>query len=276
MSIVTGGVTTVTAAATSNLAVTQTYNATNWTVTGFDLVTVTAAQTLTVANTFFDNATAADYNGSATGALVVDMVGTTLNLGADSFGTITDIQTTITGTAGNDTITFANAKAAGSSMVVNGNGGNDTFRFEGASGNATGGDLLVIADAVSITDFNSANDIITGESATLLGVNLTTGNVASGAWDLNGTGPGFALITGATVADFSNLAAVSAAVGAVTATATDVAYFAVTNINESQVGIYRVAFAATGAATIVAGDDLTLVSVIDNTGDFNALNLGLY
>ncbi|MCP9795857.1 beta strand repeat-containing protein, partial [Synechococcus lacustris] len=273
LSIVTGGATAVTAGATSNLAVTETYNASTWAVTGFDLVTVTAAQTLTVSDTFF-NTTVAVYDGSATGALVVNMVGTTLDLGADSFGTGSDIQTTITGTAGNDTITFANAKAAGSAMAVTGNGGTDTFRFEGASGNATGGDLLVIADAVSITDFNSANDVITGQAAGLAGVNLTTGNVASGAWNLDTTGPGFALITGATVADFSSLAAVSAAVGIVTATATDVAYFAVTNINESQVGIYRVLFAATGV--IDAADDLTLVSVINNTGDFNASNLGLY
>ena len=272
------GNTTLVANAAANLALGSAGNFSNISLTAgdFDSLLTTSATAATVSNGMFAGAVVL-VDSLAAGddtALTIAMSSATLDLGAIAFGTTNGVDTTITGTAGNDTITFANAKAAGSTMVVTGNGGTDTFRFEGASGNATGGDLLVIANAVAITDFNSANDIITGQAAGLFGVNATVGAVATGAWNLDTTGPGFALITGATVADFSNLAAVSAAVGIVTATATDVAYFAVTNINESQVGIYRVAFAATGA--IDAADDLTLVSVIDNTGDFNALNLGLY
>ena len=254
------------------------------TTTTFDALVITEGLTLQVDQGFF-NGVFGSINSSADTTSATNLQissASSLDLGETSIGTISgtkDVQTTITGTLGNDTITLAASKSSGSTMVVTGNGGTDAFRFNEESGNelaSAGAQNLTLANAVSISDFNSASDTFVGLGSDLSGVNLTVGSVASGAWNLDTTGPGFALITGASVADFTDLTSVGAAVGAVVATDGDQAYFAVTNVDESKVAIYQVTFKDSETDLIDATDGLTLIGVLTNTGDFTASNIGLY
>jgi hypothetical protein len=274
------GTVAVTADAGADLLITETGTYSNLTIESgdFDSLVITDGVTATVGNTTLDDdgtftsLVAIDSSGAgADGNLVINMTTTTLDLSGVGIGATQDVDTSITGTTGNDTITFADAKAAGSAMTVSGNGGNDQFRLEDASGNV---DALVVADAVRITDFGAAGDSVGFAAAdlTLAGVQSKASGAVTAATD------GFVFINNATVNDFTSLAQFGAAVGALTANAAGQSLaFAIANTAGSQVGIYH--FTDSDADTNV-GDvagDVNLVGVIDVTsGSFGIGNINVF
>ena len=284
---ITGNVTLVGDAA-GNLLLADSGNYSNITLTAgdFDTLSIASATTVTVGAGMFSGAVVlVDSTAAGTDPNLTIAMGsaTTLNLGTVAFGTTNGMATTITGSTGNDTITFADSKAAGSTMTASGNGGNDLFRLESNSGNGitlggAGAQALVIADAVRVSDFASANDQVSVLATGIATGVATVQTKASGAATVDTAA--FTLITGATMSDFSSLAQLTAAVGTVAdATAADVGYFAVSNVTGSQVAIYAVQFkaAAAGALTTVdADDDVALVGVIDVTGTFAIGNMQVF
>ena len=277
------GNTTLVGAAAAQILLSQTGNYENLTLTSGDFtdLLVSTGTAVSVDEGMF--AGAIDLVDGATAAadptLAINMSSTTLNLSTVIFGTTNGIDTTVTGTAGNDTISLNASHASGSTMTYTGNGGNDTFKTLLASGNATGGDNVVIADAVSITDFGAAGDQFVAKGSQLVGVSLTAGTVATGALNWSTGSKGFALITGAAVSDFSDITSFGAAVGAVTTDNADSGIIAVQNAAGTQIGVYGVVTAAgiAGAAISAANADVTLIAVIDVTsGTFGASNIGLY
>jgi hypothetical protein len=209
--------------------------------------------------------------GDDTAITITMGTATALNLGDVAFGGTNGVDTTITGSTGNDTITAADAKGATSVMSVTGNGGSDAFRIEDGSGNAAGG--VVVANAFTVTDFNVTNDQVL-----YLRADLTNSaaqlplSIASGAGNFD-TG-GFFFINNATMSDFTSKAQLAAAVGAISnfATAGDTAAFAVANVAGTQIAIYDVVEAGADADNVDATNDtITLVAILNITGGTFAL-----
>jgi S-layer protein len=222
-------------------------------------------------------------DGAAAGAdtvLTIAMgAATALDLSAVLVGTTNGTDVIITGSTGSDTITAADRTATGSTFVVTGNGGSDTFRLEEESGNAivVAGNLQVVVDAVSITDFDVANDVIALASAFSSGTNAVVA-AASGASNVDTSSATF--INNSVMSDFSDLVQLGTSVGAVaTATAGDDHYYLIGNGDGSKLAVYAVTFAAAvgGALTTVDTDDnVSLVAVIDVTGTFSAADVTMY
>ena len=279
---ISGDVTLVEAAATVDILLNSDGSYENLTLTAgdFDEVVLSAGVDATVDSTFFLGAVDA-VDGTAGGAdetMTINMTGTTLNLGGVTVGATEDVDFTVTGTTGNDTITFFDAKSTGSTVEVTGNGGSDTFRLENLSGNAADG--VIVADAISINDFNAGNDFVTVAVADIVGggaVGTSVASKATGAVDLDSDG--FVFINNASSTDFTSIAQLSAAVGNITNyDTTDSFFVAVKNVDGSEVAIYNVVLAL-GAAevTIDAGDTVTLVGVVDVTaGTFGIGNIGVH
>lgn len=265
--------------ANSSLALTTSGSYANLTLTAadFDDLIVTAGTAITADTGLFSGAVVAiDGTAGVDPTLAINMDTTTLSLAGIGFGAANGIDTTITGTTGNDTITLNATKVAGSTMTVVGNGGSDAFRLVGLSGNASG--LTVVADSVRITDFAAANDqvlvLASGltNSASKIGVAKAQG---AGDFDLGG----FTLITDAVSSDFTSKVVLASAVGAYAnfATAGDTAFFAIKNTDASQVALYRVVEVGGDADNIDAANDaITLVAVLDVTGAFGLANINVY
>jgi Ca2+-binding RTX toxin-like protein len=283
------GTTTLIAHATSDFTITDTVDITNVTTTSgdFDSMIITDAKTVTATEKSLDadgtvtSMIAINSTAGVDANLVVNMSGTTFDLAGVTVGATQDVDTTITGTTGNDTITFWEASTAGSATVVNGNGGGDIFKLEDGSGNAAAVDsaaTVTIADAIQIKDFDANNDTVMVDISDATGTNQSATSVATGAVNLNTTSGGFTLITGATMADFASKAGVISAVGANTTTDDDEMFVAIQNVAGTQVGIYNILFdGANAAATMAADDGVSLVALIDVTaGTFGLDNMSVY
>jgi len=283
------GTTTLVAHATSDLLITATADISNITTTtgDFDSLVITDAKTVTATEKSLDSdgtvnsMIAINSTAGVDANLLINMSGTTLDLAGVTVGAIQDVDTTITGTSGNDTITFWDVSTAGSATVVNGNGGSDIFKLEDSSGNAIATDsatTLVIADAIQIKDFDGNNDTVMVDISDATGTNQTVTSVATGAMNLNTTSGGFSLITGATIADFTSAAGVISAVGTNTTTNNDVYFVAIQNVTGDKVGIYSVLDnGGNTAATIAGADGITLVALIDvTTGTFGTDNMSVF
>ena len=211
----------------------------------------------------------------ATSNLTINMSTTSLNLasytvGSDADDAEGDINIVINDTAGNDTITAASTKETGSTMSINlANGGNDIVRLENFSGNLLDG--MVIADAVSITGFDVANDQINIETAVANGTGIAS--VASNAVDAN---TAISIINNAFIAYFSSITQLSNTVGTYTnGAANDKFVIAVSN-NNSQTAIYSIVEEGTEASSIDAADTVTLLGIVTQTGTFDTTNINLY
>jgi len=274
------GTTTIVANAGANLLITETGNYTNLTTTSgdFDNLTLTDGITATVDEATLDadgtisSMTAINSSGAVSDAnLVINMVGTTLSLGAVAIGAVQDVDTTITGTTGDDIIVTALSKAAGSAMTIDSGTGNDQVRLLATSGNGNGG--MVIADAVSIS--HDANSDQVAMPAAFL-TNDVVNSRASGA--VTAGSDGFVFINDATVNDFSVLAQFAAAVGALTDNASSRSLaFAIPNNTGSQVGIYVFTDSDNDANVGDVAADVELVAVLDiSAGTFNFSDIAVY
>ena len=266
--------------ATSIVAITETGDYTNISIDSGEYVglVLTDGITATIDDLTLDDdgtvttaAFAIDSTAAVDANLNIVMAGTTLNLGVVGIGATQDVDTIITGTTGNDVITMADTKAAGSAMTVTGNGGSDQFRLEDASGNV---DALVVADAVSITDFDAGNDSIQFAAADIdiNGIKSLASGAVTAATD------GFVFINNAAVNDFSSLAQFGAAVGALTANAAgqDLA-FAIANTAGDKVGIYAYTDSDNDTDVGDTAADVNLVAILDVTsGTFGLTNMGVY
>ncbi|MDA8672766.1 hypothetical protein N9M46_06940, partial [Gammaproteobacteria bacterium] len=271
---ISGDVTLI-AHATANLKITETGDYTNLTVTDndFDSMIITDAQTVTITEKGLTNAAdgsiesliAINSTGATDANLLINMSGTVLDLATVTVGASNDVDTTITGTTGADIITLWDASTAGSATVVTGNGGGDIFRMENASGNAVVADgfTAVLADAISITDFDANNDTLEFDISDV--TNAGVGSAASGAWDPGSYG--LTLITGASLNDFTNETGFYAAVGNATASDGELGVIAIANTAGTQVGIYHVVVedAETGAGLLDTNEEISLIAVIDIT-----------
>ena len=183
---------------------------------------------------------------------------------------VSNINIVINGMSGNDTITGADAKSAGSSMTINiANGASDTVRLEDGSGNIAGG--MVIADAVSITGFDGANDQINIETALANGAGIAS--VASNSVDAN---TAISIINNAFIPDFSNLAQLGNTVGTYTNGTAGDTFIIVASNNSSQTAIYSIIEDGTDVTRIDAADTVTLLGIVTHTGTFDTTDINLY
>jgi len=268
------GTVTVIGDATTDLTIAETGDYTNLSITAgdFDNLTLTGGITATVDEATLAGAfTSIDSDNATDANLTINMVGTTLSLAGIGIGQTFDVDTTITGTAGNDIITAADNKSAGSAMTIDSGAGIDQVRLDNESGNGTGG--LVIADAVSIS--HDANNDQVAIPATFL-TNDVVNNLASGT--VTAASHGFVFINDATVNDFSNLAQFAAAVGTLTANAANQQLaFAIPNNTGSQVGIYVFVDSDNDANVGNVANDVRLVAVLDiSAGTFNFSDIAVY
>ena len=184
---------------------------------------------------------------------------------------VNDINIIINGMAGNDTITAADSKSAGSSMTINiANGSSDTIRLEDGSGNVSGG--MVIADAVAITGFDGANDQINIETALVNGSGIAS--VDSNAVDAD---VAISIINNAfIISDFSSIAQLGNTVGAyANGAAGDKFIIAVSN-NNSQTAIYSITEDGMDTNHIDSADTVTLLGIVTHTGIFDTTDINLY
>jgi hypothetical protein len=291
----------ITAAGGADLLITEAGTYTNLSIAGgdFDSMVLTShatnVYTYNVTEAIFDDdhtdATATSIvaiDGTAAAAdpiLAVAMAGTTLDLEGVTVGGVgatTDVDITVTGTSGNDVITVPDLTTTGSAFSIATGAGNDEVRVSVGSGNAAPTDtnsVVVIADAIRITDFDATKDTIAIDISDGVGINATVGTAVSGGINLNSTGAGFTLITNAAVSDFTNAAQVAAAVGVNTTTDNDVYFVALSNAAGSQVGVYAILDNGgnTGNAIDPAADGISLVAVLDiSAGTFGLTNMGVW
>jgi len=269
------GTVTVIGAAATDLTIAETGDYTNLSITAgdFDNLTLTGGITATVDEATLAGAfTSIDSDNATDANLTINMVGTTFSLAGIGIGQTFDVDTTITGTAGNDIITAADNKSAGSAMTIDSGTGTDQVRLDNESGNA--GDLMVLADAVSISNHDASNDqvAIEGGSVTFNSVaTKTTGAV-------NQTTDGFVFISNGTVNDFTNITQVGAAIGTLAGMAAgEEMVYAIPNNTGTQVGIYYVMEDGTAVLTVDAADTVTLVAVVTVTnGTFDVSDIAIY
>jgi len=278
------GATTLIAAAGTDLRLAENGDYTNLTLTSGDfdsLEIATAVTAVTVDEGMFAGAVALidDQAASADPTVTIALSAAgTLNLSGVAIGTTNGADVVVTGTSGADVIYGADSKAAGSSLTITGGGGADIFRLEDASGNGyTAGanaQTIVVADAISITDFSGTDDVIEVDISDA--TTAAAGAVAKGSWNTGSLG--FALITGTTLNSFDSAAGIYSAVGNVTASDGDVGFFAIANTAGTKVGIYVVDMdGAKAGAALDANDDISLIAVVDVTaGSFAVGNVGAY
>jgi len=251
------------------------------TASQFDGLVLTAGTDLTTDSGFWTGAIN-DVDGGTTGTITINMESAgTLDLGAITSGATSDVaSTSIIGTSGNDIIETFASTAAGEIFTIATGTGVDIVRIGGEdSGNkhsdSAGLFTAVLADAVRVTDFDATKDTIAIPSALFVDGTGAIGSVASGAHNTD-TSASFALLTGATLSDFTAEASFYGAVGAVNATAGDAWFMAVQNTDGSQVGIYHCDSNGTANEILATDDDVTLVALLDVTGTFSTSNMAVY
>jgi len=248
----------------------------------FNTLTLAAGVDLTTDSSFWGSAVAA-VEGTTTGTITIniDAAGATLDLGGITTGAASIVaSTSIVGTTGNDVIETYATKGANEAFTIATGTGVDTVRIGGEdSGNIhtdnAGLYTATLANAVRVTDFDATSDTIAVPVGVVVNSNNAVGSVASGAHN-SSTGAAFALLTGATLSDFTAENSFYGAVGAVNATAGDAWYMAVQNTSGSQVGIFHCDSAATANAVLATDDDVTLVALLDVTGTFSTSNMAVY
>jgi hypothetical protein len=270
----------------NNLVILDTGNLQGTTVGAeYDMLTLSGDGTVTVDDTFMgtdllslngDNAGAAD-------TLAIIMQDQLLNLGAAAVGgTNADLNITITGTSGNDIITALDDKEAGSTFAITTGAGNDVIRLELNSGNESADagttDIIVLADAVSITDFDAGKDQIAIAAADLVHAGGTEVARAQAAGSIDANTSPVVMVTGATLNDFTSASGFLSAVGTINNLADgDTATLAISNVAGDQVGIYNLYEVDTTTGYTSTGDALALVAVVDVTsGTFSIDNLTVY
>jgi len=264
---------------TSDITVTEDVDLTQLTLNASDWqsVTLAAGVDLTVDNGMFAGAVDA-LIGNTNGTLTFNMdAAASINLGGITGTGL--LSTSIVATTGNDTLETFATNTAGTFTIATGTG-EDIVRIGGEdAGNkhSDGASLFtaVVADAVRITDFDATKDQIAVPTGAIETTPATVGATASGAHN-SATGHGFALLTGATLNDFSSDAGFYAAVGSVNGTADDASFIAIQNAAGTQVGVYKYDCNANANAIVTTADDVTLVAVIDVTGTFATSNMAFY
>ncbi len=251
----------------------------------YNHLTLRGDGTVTVDDTFIgsDLTTILGDNAGAADTLAIIMQDQTLDLGAITVGgTDTDAQITVTGTSGNDIITALDDHEAGSSLTITTGAGNDTVRLELNSGNSSADagttDILVLADAVSVTDFDATKDQIAILGADLVHDGATEVARAQAAGSINANIAPVTFVTGATLNDFTSSSGFANAVGTIShLTDGDTATLAIANTAGDQVGIYSLYEVNTTSGYTSTADALALVAVIDVTaGTFSISNLTVY
>ena len=277
------GDTTLAAAAGTDLRLAENGDYTNLTLTSgdFDSIEIaTAVTSVTVDEGMFVGTTVVlidDQTASADPTMTINMVGTTLNMGAVLVGTSNGVDISITGTSGNDTITAADATASGSAFSIATGAGADTVRVEDGSGNALAAatDNTTVADAVRVTDFSTSDQIAV--DSTFSSGTSTIVSKAANAVDVDAAA--FVLMT-STLNDFTSLNGITAAIGTLSnATAGDDIYVAINNAAGTQAAIYAITLAAatSGALNTVDTDDIiSLVAVLDTTSALTTSNMAVY
>ncbi len=265
---------------TSDLAITETVDLSHVTINAsdFDDVALTAGINLTVDNGFFAGAINS-ITGNTNATLTYNMdAAASINLGGITTSAMAS--TSIVGTSGNDTIETYATNAAGTLTIATG-AGVDIVRIGGEDAGNKHSDsasafTAVVADAVRITDFDATKDQIAVATGDIEVTPATVGSVASGTFN-SATSAGFALLTGATLNDFSSESGFYSALGAVTTTTDDASFVAIQNAAGTQVGVYKIdSHASISAAVMATDDDVTLVAVLDVTGTFSTSNMAFY
>jgi len=264
---------------TSDITITEDVDLSQLTLTAsdFDDLELAAAVDLTTDNGFWSGAINA-VAGNITGTLTINMdAAASIDLGGIAGTAMTS--TSIVGTTGNDTIETFTSNATGTFTIATGTGV-DIVRIGGEDAGNLHSDnasafTAVVADAVRITDFDASNDQIAVPTGAIETTPATVGSVASGGHN-SATGHGFALLTGATLNDFTSEAGFYAAVGQVNGTADDASFVAIQNAAGTQVGVYKIDITADGNAVLATDDDATLVAVLDVTGTFSTSNMAFY
>ncbi len=268
------GAVTLIGGASSNIQFTESYDASEISVTtgDFDSLILDADVDLIVNGDIFTTTPFPSIDGNGTATLTVNMSSSTLDLGAYALGSSSDIQTIINDTSGDDSITASDTKSAGSTMLINlDKGGNDVVKLEDGSGNET--DAMVINDAVRVTGFTPSNDQINIETALITTpsvVSKTSGNV-----DQNSDG--IVVLTGTTMSDFSSLNALSVAVGNyANGSANDSMLFAINNVSGTETALYSFVEDGSNAATVDPDDSVTLIAIVEHTGSFDTTDISVF
>ena len=279
-------VTTQGGAADNDLIILDTGNLQGTTMgSEYDELTLQGDGTVTVDDTFIgsDLTSILGDNAGAADTLAILMQDQALDLGAVAMGgTNKDVNITVTGTSGNDIITAVDDKEDGSSLTITTGAGSDVVRLELNSGNTsadgTTTNSVVVADAVSITDFDAGNDQIAIIASELAHDGALEVARAQAAGSINANISPVVMVTGATLNDFTSVAGFSNAVGLITnATDGDTVVLAIANTAGSQVGIYNYYEVDTTSGFTSGSDALSLVAVVDvSSGTFSIDNLTLY
>ena len=269
---------------TTDITITEDVDLSQVTITSgdYDDLLLSAGVDLTTDSSFWGGGINA-VSGTTTGTITIniDAAGATLDLGGVTSGAASVVaSTSIIGTTGNDIIETFASKAAGEIFTIATGTGVDTVRIGGEdSGNVhtdnAGAFTATLADAVRVTDFDATKDTIAVPSSLFVDGTGAIGSSASGAHNTD-TSASFALLTGATLSDFTAENSFYGAVGAVNATAGDAWYMAVQNTAGTQVGIYHCDSAANANAILATDDDVTLVALLDVTGTFSTSNMAVY
>ncbi len=268
------GAVTLIGGASSNIQFTESYDASDISVTtgDFDSLLLDAGVDLIVDGDIFATTPFPSIDGNGTATLTVNMSSSTLDLGTYALGSSSDIKIIINDSSGNDTIRASDIKSAGSTMMINLNkGGNDVVKLEDGSGNET--DAMVINDAVRITGFTPNDDQINVETALITTksvVSKTSGNV-----DQNSDG--IVVLTGTTMSDFSNLNALSAAVGHYSnGSVDDKMLFAISNVSGTETALYSFVEDGSSVSTVDVDDSVTLIAIVEHTGSFDTANITVF
>ena len=264
---------------TSDITITEDVDLTQLSLNAsdFDDVALAAGVDLTVDNGFFAGAVNS-ITGNTNATLTFNMdAAASINLGGITTSAMAS--TSIVGTTGNDTIETYATNAAGTLTIATGTGV-DIVRIGGEDAGNKHSDnasafTAIVADAVRITDFDATKDQIAVATGDIETTPATVGSVAAGAHNTS-TGHGFALLTGATLNDFTSESGFYSAVGSVNATADDASFLAIQNAAGTQVGVYKIDMTGTANAIIATDDDVTLVAVLDVTGTFATSNMAFY
>lgn len=257
--------------ATTDLVFTQSYDASNWTITAgnFDDVTLNAGVALTVSENFFIGAiNAIDGNAAGNETLTINMSGNTLDLTGVVFGGVSLIEAlNINDTAGNDQITIDLVNGGTQNFTVNLNGGQDVITIDNTSiDNATG--VVTIngfgTDDQLVSQVNNAS-IVTAVYYVADSANKVSGLTNGDVIEIHSLGN-----SGVSIANPNSDASLVAALNAVLTnggTNADIANgnYTVVGYNGNNGYVYQVSIV--GNDGTAGGDDtVELIGILNNVG----------
>ncbi len=301
------GTITLTGAAGSDLAFTETADYSNLQTTAaqFDLVTVTDATTVTLDATSFNGDTVALEGTAGGGDAVVNLTQRTtgtLDLSGVTEGAAGVLGTVaVTGTSGADTITTAVVSAvakhtidagAGDDILIvgsdfenahtddntvghlrlTGGAGNDTFRLADQTNTDSTTAATFAGHGIEILDFNADSEQVLIPDA----LTDTSNGVKekASATAINVDTYGIMLVTGAAVSDLLNESQVIAAIGTITSNGngSDECVFVVNNASSTKFGVYKY----DDSSTALASGELNLLATVTYTGTLDTSSLGIF